>query len=296
VLLLAILLERGFRNPTRLVQSTTWLFTGVLIVGFALLTYRQNQVWSNSKTLWQHTLKYNDRSYRAVYGYGLELSNAGDTDEAEKYYERTIEINPVYPEPHYALAFLRLGQGRYDEAIEHAEHHADLNEEDPEPHIVIGNAWFHQGDMVKASEAYRKAVDRDPEHTNALYNLANTLTATGNVKEAREVLDSALKLSQTYALYQMRASAAERLGDFEPALSDYLSAIELGPQHIAPQIGATRLLARAKRYDEALVHAEKALELKPRHGLARRLKAWLVQQMGPAEATATTPEAVPVLK
>ena len=71
-----------------------------------------------------------------------------------------------------------------DEAREHTLRLVQDNPEDAENHFLRGYVLAKTGQRQLAIEQYRAAVEIDPAHTRALYNLAATLDVTEDVDEA----------------------------------------------------------------------------------------------------------------
>jgi tetratricopeptide (TPR) repeat protein len=268
--------ELPFLGPKASHRAATGIAVALMAV-YGVVTVRQNEVWLNSKSLWEHTLKYNDRSYRGLYGYGLEVSKEeGGAEEAERYYRESMEVHPSYPEPYYALGLLLLNEKRYDEAIKYAERYAELDKHDPEPYIVIGNALFFQRDYKGAADAYRKAVERKPEHANALYNLANSLVAAGEPEEALDVINRAIELRDYRPeLLNIKVNALERLGRYQEALENVERLLKMDPHSRRACYAKVRILVRLERPEEALELGEHCLKRDPKNTRLRRLLDWI---------------------
>lgn len=256
-------------------QPASRLATGmlaVILVTHGALTIKQNMFWENSKVLWENTLRYNkDRSYRALYGYGLELYNAGDYAGAEPMYRRAMKVNPSYPEVRYGLALMLLYKEEYDEAMEQARIYAKLDKRDPEPFIIIGNAEFHRRNFDEAIEAYATAVERKPEHCNGWYNLGNAQYAAGRLEEAAESLKKTMGRCANKDSLMLYGSVLTRLSRFEEALTAYREAVRLDPQSASAANGQAGVLFRMKRYPAAAREIERSLRLNPDQAQVKRL-------------------------
>lgn len=270
----AILLGVGFeawyagrlhRSPSARGSRRTVLATGALVLlVFSGMTVAQNRVWTSNETLWLHTLARNPNSDRGLHGYGLELYNRGDYANAEKYYRRSLEVSPTYPEPRYALSLLLLNQKRYEEAIEHATFDAKLEEGNPEPFMVIGNAEFGLGRYDRAIEAYKQAVERDGSHLAARFNLANAYTAAGDQELALRTLDDALGVGEDADLWLLRGDILQALRRLPEALDAYVRATELGPQVSEAWNGMGRVYLMLGDREAAGRAYRRSLELDPK--------------------------------
>lgn len=62
-----------------------------------------------------------------------------------------------------------------------------------------GNLFLHQSELSKAEQAYRKALQNDPDHLMALNNLAWLLALRGkDLEEAEKLIDHALSLDPEF--------------------------------------------------------------------------------------------------
>ena len=82
----------------------------------------------------------------------------------------------------------------------------------PNAHFWAGNGWFQEREAARASELYRKVVERWPDDARAsdsLLGLASSQQAMGDTKGARATLESVLKRYPDSSAAQM---AKQRLG------------------------------------------------------------------------------------
>jgi tetratricopeptide (TPR) repeat protein len=149
-------------------------------------------------------------------------------DEAVKYYGKTLELNPANKDIYHELATIYLTQkdttnalkiietGRekhpdfmtliYDELniylnrgqaskqISKIENAAAKDPQNKTLKFIAGVAYSANNDFVKAEEAYKKAIEIDPDYSDAIYNLAVIHINKGN-----EFINAANKLPATKA-------------------------------------------------------------------------------------------------
>jgi len=96
--------------------------------------------------------------------------------------------------------------------------------------------WFQRGEALEASnpkaaeQAYKEALARRPEFTDAYLNLGAMLCETGHAAEAVELYDHALALCPPSALvFYNRAVALEDQQRAEEAVASYERALALDP-------------------------------------------------------------------
>jgi Tfp pilus assembly protein PilF len=59
-----------------------------------------------------------------------------------------------------------------------------------------GNRLYQDSAYVKAEVEYRKALEQNPQSTDAMYNLGNSLMMQEKGKEAMEMFESASKIEK----------------------------------------------------------------------------------------------------
>ncbi|MCH7894573.1 MAG: PA2778 family cysteine peptidase [Proteobacteria bacterium] len=59
----------------------------------------------------------------------------------------------------------------------------------------LGNSFFERGDLSMAEHSYRKLLKTNPDHTATRNNLAQMLADQGRCREARQLIDEALSMS-----------------------------------------------------------------------------------------------------
>jgi len=101
-------------------------------------------------------------------------------------------------------------------------------------HIRDGNRYFHSGDYAKAEVEYRKALEKNSENAQAMYNLANAMViqkdnASGddakNKKRVIKVLQLYHKADSVETNHNRRARINHNIGVLFQSNKDYATAI-----------------------------------------------------------------------
>ena len=238
------------------------------MAGLAGLSWFQAGVWQNSITLFSHALEVTPENAVAHINLGAALEQAGSADAALPHYIEALRIDPGRAQGHHNLANILDSQGRFPEALPHFEEairlrpraalprrslgqalvaqgrfaeglaqYADamkLAPGDPHPYYLTGVARLQQGQLAPAIAAFREALRRNPNHAKALDRLARVLAAAPDpaVRDGVEAV-------------RLATRAAVRTGWRQPAVLDTLA----------------MACAEAGRFDDAMKHLEKAIEL-----------------------------------
>ncbi len=104
----------------------------------------------------------------------LLYEKLGDMQKAESFYHKAVKYGPDSAEAHNHFGTFLCKRGRVEEAIEHFDK-AAANTLYLTPEYALTNAGLcllEAGDEVKAETYFRKALDRNPRHAAALYQMA----------------------------------------------------------------------------------------------------------------------------
>jgi tetratricopeptide (TPR) repeat protein len=176
----------------------------------------------------------------------LQMGNVGS---AEAHWRDSIRLDPSSAAGHYELGTFLMNQGRLDEALAHLREAVRLEPRHSEAHNNIGSILVRLARQQEAIVHFREAIEAMPDNAEAHYNLAKQLEERGELGEAIEHYQDAvaLKLDESDVLFTARLQA------------------ELAS-----------LLARQRRFGEALGHYEEALKRDPNLVTALTDLAWIL--------------------
>lgn len=278
----------------------------VILLGCAVLSWRQAARWQNSVTLFEHTLQVTDdnvlahmnlatalekrqRHFEQVEEYhkalaiepenpyvhhnlGRALHRLGRSQEALGHLRAALRLKPDYALGHYTCGIVLLSLDRVDEAIEHLQATAQLNPDYAPARYDLGNAFSARGNWNQAIEQLSRAVDLKPNYAQARHNLALALAQTGRFDEAvshyRQALQSGLQFPMAH--FNL-ALALEKLGRVDEAMAALQAAISKGAAnaHVHNKLGEL-LLEHFDNREVATRHFHQALRLDPNFAQAKK--------------------------
>ncbi len=231
----------------------------------------------------------------ARFGLGRVAAAGGDQAVAVEHFERTLELQPEAGIVHYPLAQALRSLGRTDDAAVHLGAEAAGEVASPDrlmermeavaissgAYLKRGNRALMSGRLDDAAEAFRSAVEADPETSAARRNLALVLMRQGDAGGAIEELKAAEEADPENVWVHVdlgNAYLGKRLG--EQAVLSLRRAVELDPTLTSAHFNLANALLSLDRWDEARPHLQEVLRLDPEHERARYQLAMASQHSG----------------
>ena len=206
---------------------------------------------------------------------GVALLVAGDRDAAMNELRQAI---PGAPRAHYTLGVELVKEGKTNEAIEQFQ--AFLREQ---PNLVeaitarqlLGRALAQQQRWSEAIEQEQQVLTMNPSEAQRLDThalLAEALFGAERFQDAiahcLEYLRARPRDGRVLTRLGISLVAIGRLGD---AIAAFRRAADAAPTDADAQLNLASALEDHKDYEEALVYAQRALELRPGHAQAHEL-------------------------
>jgi tetratricopeptide (TPR) repeat protein len=173
-------------------------------------------------------------------------------DEAEKVLRATVNRDPSNGAALEQLSQLLVDEGRSQEAITLLTQAAGESAS-PDVYDLLGDAYAQSKDFAKSEDAYRKAVEEDPDDPTHVHGLAQALMSQEKFAEA---LDQYKRLSElepgTWENYLRMSELYRRLGKYDEGESALLRAKQLSPGNLEVLYNEALLYEEQGRYDDAV--------------------------------------------
>jgi len=159
---------------------------------------------------------------------GSSYEEMGESEKAERVYERALALGLESAQIRLSLGKLYLEKGRADAAVSELERSTALDPLSAEGHFYLGNAYRDAGDGARAVEQYRSALGLNASYLWAWNGLGMTLARQGAQTEALQAFRRAVDIdpSAAYGYFNL-AAQLERMGEIEPAIEAYRRFLEL---------------------------------------------------------------------
>jgi Flp pilus assembly protein TadD len=221
-----------------------------VLVILATVTNAQIQRWSNSFTLFEHTLAVAPRNVAIENLLGYALQRSGQLDEAAAHFEKALRMKPDEYMSLLNMSFNCFYQGRVPEAIEYVQAAIRSQADAPRAHDLLGMALAKQNRNEAAIDELRRAVELAPKDADIRNGLGTVLARMGRIPEAVEEFHEALRLDPSNATAHANLGSAllvagkpqESIPEFEAALrfNPELKAAADGLQQAQAQLSPQR--------------------------------------------------------
>ena len=177
--------------------------------------------------------------------------------EAEKILRGLLNRDPDEGQALEQLSQILIDEGRSQEAIELLKQ-AAVDSSSPDVYDLLGDAYTQAKDYPNAEDAYRKAIEQDPDDPGHRHGLASALVAQNKYAEAVEQFKKLTELEPGTADNHLRlAELYRRLGQFDNAQKSLEQAKQLEPGSLEVLYNQALLYEDQNRYDDAVKSAER---------------------------------------
>ena len=252
-----------------------------VILGMAMLTWRQAGVYRDEIALFSHVVAHNPEARDAHLNLGSALFEADRFEDG-----LTASRIAVQQRPDSAGALANLGRALVAlEQLEDAERHlrraVQADPRSTTAHQNLAEALRKQERFAEAVESYRAVLAIDDSFALAYAGMGTALFGAHRYTEAVTALEQALSLQPdlpTAASLRIHLGRANsELGHLDEAEQHLMRAIELEPDSVEPLFDLARLRFRQGRAADADEFLDRAREMRPAdpatlHNLAEALR------------------------
>jgi membrane protease YdiL (CAAX protease family)/tetratricopeptide (TPR) repeat protein len=206
------------------------------------------------------------------YWLGCCLSRLARFPDAETEFRTSIGLDATQADAYDQLGYCLIHLGRYSDAIPVYNKALALAGEDVDRLFWMGYCHLKAKDYSLGRALLQKYVLRVPKDADGRYWLANAFYELNDYNEARESLHDAILLDPN------QLNARELMGDalialkaYHQAADAYAQAIRIKPDDSYAHLWRGRALMMDVQLQEGVHEIEKACQLDPRDGAARRL-------------------------
>ena len=266
---LGIIVPAAWFISTRLAVIPARTVASLLMLVLAVLTWRQNHMYTDVQTLYRETIARNPTCWMAHVNLGMELTRTpGHESEAEAHFREALRIKPTDHQAYTNLATLYSSRdGDHRKAVAYLLGAIRIKPDFAEAHFNLGNEYSRLGKSAEALAEYERAVKLSPEFALARTNIGGILIAIpGRREEGIRQLQESIRLAPGLALAHLNLGVAlsaipERSDD---AIHELDLARDADPKNPAVHYDLGAILARMPDQSEAAMHEfEETLRIQP---------------------------------
>jgi Flp pilus assembly protein TadD len=226
-----------------------WLgaaIANVVLLVLATLTNAQIHRWSDSFTLFKHTLTVAGPSVAGEDALGLAMHKNGQLDEAAAHLEKALQMQPDDYLALLTMGVTRFYQGRVPEAIEYAQAAIRSDAGASKAHNLLGMALAKQNRNDAALDEMRRASELAPKNAEIRNNLGLALAQLGRMPEAIDEFHEAVRLDpdKAAAAHGNLGWALLGSGKARESIPEFEAALQLNPEFKAAADGLRQAQAQ----------------------------------------------------
>lgn len=241
----------------------------------------QRGYFDQAAASFEQALRDDATSAEALYGLGSAYLKQQRTKQARETFERATQAHASYsetlPNAWNNLGLLAAKQGDTEEAIRYFKRSLTLSP----GHLIalnnLGNAYRQQKQWDEARQVLERAIEVDPEDPEANYSLGMVFAQLNDTGRAYEYLQAALKFRPVYpealnnlgVLFLRTARRDEAVASFEACIRE-------APTFDQSYLNLARVYALEDRPDKARGVLQKLLQQHPGHAQAQAM----LEQLG----------------
>lgn len=157
-----------------------------------------------------------------------------------------------------------FSEKRFDDAVKHFNFVIDLDDDFLNAYLMLSKIYYYNRDYKRSLEILDKLIDKDPDHTGALYWRARTLVMSGPGAEDDSVnlLNRVLEVDSSHIPARLLLSLLhEKKGNYREALHQYLAVLSEEENLVSARGNLAILYMRLGMTGKASAEIEKAARI-----------------------------------
>ena len=213
----------------------------------------------------QKSTERRELSADELYKVADEHLRQGKLDEAKKYHQKAIAVDPNFAVSYRALGDIYKQQKLFSEAIEHYSKSVEIKPNYFHAYQRLADLLYRQGQTERAIAAYRHCLKINPNQTEIKKRLTDILqqSQTFEQPQANTVAAATIKEGASAGEYYSMGEAYYKRGKLDLAFTAHQKAIELNPNLALSYRALGDIYARKNKPSEAIESYRQAVKLKP---------------------------------
>jgi len=167
-----------FQLSVRTMQTATLVPAGIIALALGVATVRRNFDYHSEVRLWQSATEARPQCTRAHYSLAVALGRAQRHDESLAEFRKVLEVGgdrtraDVLAQTHYHIGWVLIRNEQTEQAVEAFEHALEHDPDHVEATFELGFGLAILRDYDRADALFRRTLELDPNHAGAKDALA----------------------------------------------------------------------------------------------------------------------------
>lgn len=223
--------------------------------------------------------------YQTYFFRGIAKYNLGDIRGAQRDFDNSVRLNPVFTSGYHYRAITESRFGRFEEALSDLQRAIDLRPGFTGLYYSRGVTYFLARQFENAVRDFDKYIRKEPKDPSAYLNRGACYLFLADTTKALSDYNKAIKLDRFDPEgYIRRGRLYSEKGDYEAAISDLDHAIELDSSNTLAYFNRALLLSEKKEYRRAMDDLNRVLKDEPGNALTLYNRGLINAQVGEYEA------------
>jgi len=209
------------------------------------------------------------------YEKGVVALNYGLTDEAIRYGDLAVALDPNHYGGHSLLGNAYYKKGDYARAVVSFEKAAALAPGKSEAHFNLGLALFETGAFDRAEAEFRQAAAIKEEATTDYYLARVYLNQKKYDQALEEAVKSLQKNARSASAYNLKGVILNQLGRYPEAAGSFQAGLVLSPDDLNLQVNLGIAYINSNEPDKARAVLEKTLPRIQDQALKTKIEEYL---------------------
>ena len=212
---------------------------------------------------------------------GIAKFNLGDVRGAQKDFNRSIYLNPIFTAGYHYRGITESRFGEYEKALEDIQKAITLRPGFEGLYFSRGVTYFLSQQFDKAIEDFDKYIRRQPKDPSAFINRGTSHMFLGDTLQAIKDYETAIKLDRFEPeSYVRRGRLYAQQGKYDLAIEDMDQAIRLDTTNTFAYFNRAIMFFDTKDYNAAMKDLNRVLRDEPGNALTLYNRSLISAQIG----------------
>jgi tetratricopeptide (TPR) repeat protein len=209
------------------------------------------------------TMKDSEKNAKLQYWAGVLFFETDKAPAARAYFERAVSLDKSCSECCDYLGDIASLEGKTDDAAKYYTRSLDIKNTNPKTEMKLGMIYIRGKKPDMAEKLFEGSVGRNSANDEARYWLCHLYMMTDRLDMAKTVFDKRPPIAKTGWFFLLSAELLEAQGAGRASLDAYKTAARMLPQCAQALAGYGRSLLNAGDFEQAIMYLGQAMGADP---------------------------------